>query len=177
MTLTGTGADGGKGAHDLGSKAAAADTWGRRLPKLELARLRAQGWPCPQSVAGGLDLVLAREGTASATDTDPVIHLIYSDGLATVSVFVQRGTLDATEMPTWQATTTQSRAILEDPGPPDRWVWAGSGYVFTLVSDAGPQVNETVLTALPGERPAPDGVVPRLGRGVRKVLSWLNPFS
>ena len=55
------------------------------------AELNASGWSCVRHLAG-LSLVRIRSDRAGNPDT---VHLVYSDGLSTVSVFQQRGQLTA----------------------------------------------------------------------------------
>ena len=52
--------------------------------------LATQGWSPPKELAG-LPLVRLRSDRA---DNPEALHLVYSDGLAVVSVFEQRGGLD-----------------------------------------------------------------------------------
>ena len=52
--------------------------------------LTAAGWSCPRDLAG---LSLVRVRTDRAADPT-VLHLVYSDGVATVGVFEQRGRLE-----------------------------------------------------------------------------------
>jgi hypothetical protein len=49
--------------------------------------------------------------------------------------------------------------------------------VFTLLSDAPPETVGAAVRVLPHEKAPRRGLLARLGRGLARVGSWLNPFS
>ncbi|HEU0130187.1 MAG TPA: hypothetical protein VFQ85_04255, partial [Mycobacteriales bacterium] len=59
---------------------------------------------------------------------------------------------------------------------PRRVVWSGGGTVFTVVADAPAAALEDLVAALPHGDPGP-GLGTRLGHGLARVGSWLNPFA
>lgn len=141
-----------------------------------VAALRAAGWSVPDELVPGLALVDARRDTSAPTAAarDAVLHLTYSDGLSTVSLFEQRGRLDRAGRAGWQWEQRAGAAVLVRPGLPERLAWADSGTVFTLVADVGDDVVDAALATLPRQRAAP-GLVHRFTLGLERVGSWLDP--
>ncbi len=162
----------------LGSPAATLSTGltatpphGIRLDQAELAVMERSGWPVVRTLPGGLDLYDAR------WLPDEVLQLAYSDGLSTLSLFIQRGTMPPTAA--GLVRTVGGGQVWESPGEPGRVVWAADGMTWTLVSDAAPALVDDVLVVLPhGDRAAAEeGVAPRVWRGMSRVGAWLNPFG
>mgnify|MGYP001157633628 CR=1 FL=1 len=169
--------------------ATAALPWADRLEGAELAALREQGWPVPGALPGRLTLYDARRpapgspggeqaGTAGVTSpkngAGDVVHLSYSDGLAAVSVFVQRGTLDEKAFRGWRRTTARGRTVFRRDSLQHWAVWERDGYVFTVLTDAPADTADLVVAALPH---GGDAVQARLGRGFRRLMSWLDPLD
>lgn len=146
--------------------------WRQQVDAAGLATLRAQGCPCPAEI-GDLTLWDAR---TEADRTGPVLHLSYSDGLSLVSVFVQSGSLDASDMAGYRSDRWDGAAVRVSRSVPQQVVWAAGGRVFTVVADAGPETVRAVVAALPHD-PAPGGLWPRVRRGLARIASWLNPFG
>jgi sigma-E factor negative regulatory protein RseB len=151
--------------------AATVRQWSGPLGRSALASLRASGWPLPGQLPGNLVMFASEE---TATQSGEVVDLSYSDGLSVVSVFVQRGTLPPA-MPGWRQLSMRGRKLYA-AGPDDRSLaWSARGFVFTLIADAPPGTVADVVAALPqDEKP---GFWPRLGRGLRRLVSWANPFG
>jgi sigma-E factor negative regulatory protein RseB len=160
----------------LGSPAAApaphstAVARGKPLAGGQLARLRAAGWPLPAYLPGQLSLVRATEtgGPAGA-----VVDLAYSDGLSVISLFVQRGHLPA-RLSGWSQVAVRGDRVYAS-GPDQRSVaWSARGFVYTLIADAPDQTLDQVVGVLPHN--ARPGFLGRMGRGLGRLISWLNPF-
>ena len=117
---------------------------------------------CPSSTPGGA----ARRRAA-------IVHLSYSDGLARVSVFEQRGRLDRGRCGGYQRQTRPAAGDRLRPrrrAPAGRLV--GGRTVFTVVADApaaygGPCGRRAARTA----RASGKGAMDRLGRGLDRVAS------
>ena len=161
----------------LGPPAAAAEPrttttggGGRLLATAQLTRLRAAGWPLPAYLPGQLSLVRASETSGPA---GAVVDLAYSDGLSVISLFVQRGHLPA-QLSGWSQVAVRGDRVYA-AGPDQRSVaWSARGFVYTLIADAPDQTLDQVVGVLPHNgRPAFLG---RMGRGLRRLISWLNPF-
>lgn len=148
--------------------------WDRRLEAADLTRLSELGWAVPEKLPGGLELFDARSGTAD--DGGTVVHLSFSDGLSTVSVFEQKGRLDARLLGSWRRARVGGARVYLQESMPQRVVWASKGKVYTLLADAPEDTVAAVVHLLPHASPA-TGVVRRMGRGVARVGSWLNPFA
>jgi sigma-E factor negative regulatory protein RseB len=161
---------GGAAAGPVEATAAATDG----LTAADLDRLRADGWQVPATLPGELELFDARLRTH---DGERVLHLSYSDGLSTLSLFAQRGRLGSTRMAGFTKQKLGRAAIWVRPASPERVVWGGGGRVFTLLSDAPPDAVHAVVTALPHEKLPKTGLLARLQRGLARLGSWLNPFG
>ena len=146
--------------------------WGDRLRQADIARLRRAGWTIPASLPGGLTLYDARRGGGPSR---PVVHLGYSDGLSVVSVFVQRGRLDGPRMTGWRRVERHRDVMYVSGAVQQRLTWAAHGFVYTVFADAPIHLTQRVVAALPHE-PRP-GFWTRIGHGLRRVGSWLNPFA
>jgi sigma-E factor negative regulatory protein RseB len=144
------------------------------LSEADLDRLRADGWQVPATLPGELELFDARLRTH---DGERVLHLSYSDGLSTLSLFAQRGRLGSTRMAGFTKEKMGRAAIWVRPASPERVVWGGGGRVFTLLSDAPPDAVHAVVTTLPHEKLPKTGLLARLQRGLARLGSWLNPFD
>jgi sigma-E factor negative regulatory protein RseB len=160
----------------LGDKAAAGAPAAGARPRSsplsggQLARLRTQGWPLPGPLPGRLTVF---EASSTVTASGTVVELAYSDGLSVVSVFVQRGHLPA-ELSGWSEVALQGQRVYA-ADPDDRSVaWSAGGFVYTVIADAPGQTVEQVVAALPHE--ARTGLIARLMRGLRRLVSWADPF-
>ena len=141
-----------------------------RPARSALDRLRRDGWHVPERLPFGMSLFETRfDGS--------VLHLAYTDGLSTLSLFAQGGELGSEPMDGFTPEQVEGRPVWVRRAAPERVVWSGGGRVWTLVSDAPDTVVRAVVTELPRD-PAPDhGVLARLGRGLSRLGGMANPFS
>lgn len=146
--------------------------WQERLDGASLAAMRAQGWKVPGTLPG-MALYDARR-TSSGGGT--ALHLGYSDGLSTVSVFEQRGRLDTGRLKGYTVAVRGGTTVHQRGGIPTEVVWSADGTVYTLVADAPPEMVDAVVTALPRSGDG-SGVGSRIGRGLGRVVAWFNPFD
>lgn len=139
-----------------------------------LKALRAAGWLVPEEMPGAY----ASEGVfaVSAGETQP-LQSVYSDGLYTVSLFEQRGSLDPATLPEGAEITTDfGFPAYTWPGAvPRRVVWEASGTTWSLVGDAPPAELRAMVLELP--QPETDGFFDRIGRGLGRLWSWVSPWS
>ena len=144
---------------------------GERLDEVELAEVEATGLPVLRTLPGRLDLYDARRLPGD------VLQLAYSDGMSTLSLFVQQGAMPSRA--TGVVRSVGGGQVWQAPGEPERVVWAADGRTWTLVSDAAPSLVDQVLLVLPhtSRSVREDGVAPRVWRGMSRVGSWLNPFA
>lgn len=150
--------------------------WGTRVdPVADRTRLTRMGFHVPQSLPGGYQLFDAR--LSRDQGSRQVLHLTYSDGLSTVSLFQQRGRLDSAALGSgWQRTKAAGATVWVRGGLPARATWSGRGTVYTVLADADPDSVTSVVAALPHTQPRP-GLWARIGKGLSRMLSWLNPFA
>jgi sigma-E factor negative regulatory protein RseB len=144
--------------------------WTDPLSQAQLLALRARGWLVPEQMPGGLVLFTGAETEAS---TGTVLDLGYSDGLAVVSLFEQRGQL-AAKLAGWRKTTVAGRVIFVAEPDQRSMTWSSRGMVYTLMADAPAQTVEAVVGVLPHDGPA--GFWKRMSRGLVRLASWANPF-
>ncbi len=139
------------------------------------AQLGADGWPVPPDLPAGFELIDA--SVNAPVPGGQVLHLAYSDGLSTLSLFAQRGGLGAGPPAGFVAEQVGSRPVWVRPGVPERVVWSDGGRVWTLVSDASSETVRTALATLPRDAPPQQGLLSRLGRGAARMVGMLNPFG
>jgi sigma-E factor negative regulatory protein RseB len=133
-------------------------------------RLRRGGWQVPDELPHGFRLFETRL-------SDGVLHLAYTDGLSTLSLFAQSGELGSAPMDGFSAEQVEGRPVWVRHAAPERVVWSGGGSVWTLVSDAPSAVVRAAVATLPRD-PAPEtGLTARLGRGLARLGGMLNPFD
>lgn len=145
---------------------------GAELGGAAVEELRDDGWHVPAALPTGLELVDARMKRSEDGD---LLHLTYSDGVSTLSLFQQRGRLDADSLDGFRKIKVGGTRVHASTSFPRRVVWSGGGTVFTLVAECQQATLSRVIDALPhgGEK---RGVRLRLRDGVARVGSWLNPF-
>ena len=140
----------------------------------EVADLRDSGCSCPALLVDRLALYQVR---LVSTSTGTVLHLSYSDGLSTVSLFEQPGRVDETSMAGYSPSLDQDGVHYVRNGLPRQVVWSADGVVYAVVADAPEPLVDEVVAGLPHQAAEPDGVTSRIGRGLARVGSWLNPFA
>ena len=133
-------------------------------------RLRAQGWLVPEALPEGFRLFETRH-------SGEVLHLAYTDGLSTLSLFAQSGKLGRGPMQGFRAEQVDGRPVWVRHAAPARVVWSGGGRVWTLVSDAPEGAVLAAVAALPRDEAPDDGLRARLGRGISRLGQLLNPFD
>ncbi|MGH3124792.1 MAG: sigma-E factor regulatory protein RseB domain-containing protein [Streptosporangiaceae bacterium] len=160
----------------LGSPAAAAVPrtasvpGGKPLAGAQLARLRAAGWPLPAQLPGQLTLVRASE---TGGPSGAVVDLAYSDGLSVISLFVQRGHLPA-QLNGWSEVALRGDRVYAAGRDQRSVAWSARGFVYTLIADAPDQTLDQVVGVLPHN--GGPGFIGRMGRGLSRLVSWLDPF-
>ena len=140
-----------------------------------LDRLRSDGWLVPADLPAGFRLFDSR--LSSPSPGGQVLHLAYSDGLSTVSLFAQRGRLGTEPPAGFVAEQVGTRPVWVRHEAPERVVWSGEGRVWTLVSDAPPDAVMAAVGSLPRDAAPRAGLLARLGRGSARLAGMLNPFG
>jgi sigma-E factor negative regulatory protein RseB len=153
-----------------GMPAVGALPWNRQLSPAGVMALRGRGWPLPVELPNQMMLFA---GSETASTSDPVIGLSYSDGLSVISLFVQRGALPGA-MAGWHRIEVAGHDAYASDSDDQTIAWSSGGYVFTVVADAPAATVDQVFVALAhGESP---DFWARLGRGFSRLASWANPF-
>jgi hypothetical protein len=148
--------------------------WAGQLDAARRAALRASGWPLPPATAGGLSLFAATQASSGLGRAGGAIELSYSDGLSVVSVFVQRGELPA-RMAGWRPVTAGGREVYALGPDGQTLAWSTGGCVVTVIADAPAGTADRAVSGVPAAAPAP-GFWARMGRGFRRLFSWVNPL-
>jgi sigma-E factor negative regulatory protein RseB len=144
------------------------------LDQAQLDAYRATGWPVSDRL-GGMTLFDARRVSGTGAPGD-VLHLSYSDGLSTVSVFVQQGRLDGADLPAARHATVAGQPVLVVAGHPRQLLWDAGRFVLTVIADADRDEVSAVVAQLPHTVAAPTGWG-RVEHGLSRMVSWVNPFD
>jgi negative regulator of sigma E activity/anti-sigma factor RsiW len=128
------------------------------------AELGASGWSSPRKLAD-LSLVRLRSDRAGNPDA---LHLIYSDGLTTVSVFEQRGQL-TTSPPASQWDASLGAYVRR--GASDVATWQSGDLVFTVVTDGTTGALADAVASLPHDDKAMPTTLGRIKAGWARILS------
>jgi len=159
---------------DTGSASSRSSPWPSSLDATAVRRLRTSGWDCPDELPGPLPLVDARRGGAEGA----IVHLSYADGIASISVFQQRGRLDREQLRGYRRESVEGRDVWVRAELPRRVLWSSAGMVYTVVADAPERTVDRAVTVLhAGADEGAGGPMDRLGRGLDRVGSWFNPFE
>ncbi len=169
----------GRGAVDVSSRltdlrfdavsdepAAGAGPAARTTATLTLSRaaqLRREGWICAERLAG---LSLMRLRTDQTDDPD-LVHLVYSDGLTTVSVIEQRGRLNG---PPTGSTRNETLGAWVTAGMPTTASWVTGDVVMTVVTDGSRETLAAAVAALPHEAPQQPTTMERVRAGWSRIL-------
>jgi sigma-E factor negative regulatory protein RseB len=140
-----------------------------RSPATLVATMGKRGVRLPGTLLAGLPLYAA---SSSGTGAGQVTDLEYSDGLSSISLFVQRGTLAAASMAGWRSLSLAGYRVYVSG---HSVTLAGHGEVYTVIANAPPQTVVEAVAALPaGGGP---GLVDRLGRGFDRLAHLVDPFG
>ena len=129
--------------------------------------LNAAGWSCPRDLSG---MSLVRLRTDSAADPS-VLHLVYSDGIAAVGVFEQRGRLDGPPAGSQWDAGLQAYA---HHGPSQVATWQSGDLVFTVVTDGPADVLTRAVASLPHDQAEPPTTIDRIKEGWVTILAGLK---
>jgi anti-sigma factor RsiW len=126
--------------------------------------LAAAGWSCPRKLAG-LSLVRLRTDRASSPET---VNLVYSDGLATIGVFEQRGRLTAAPQGSqWDATLGAHIRR----GASAVATWQSGDVVFTVMTDGNSGVLAEAVASLPHDPAEAPTTLGRIRAGWARILA------
>lgn len=134
--------------------------------------LNDDGWTCPADLDDDFALTKLHQ---IQVDGD-VLHAAYSDGLSTVSVFEQRGSLDDSGLVGFRHVVVGGSPVTLKEGLPTVAVWESAGTVYTVVTDAPAGTAARIIASLPHDEPSAqsdDGL--RVTRGLTRIGSFLTP--
>ena len=134
--------------------------------------LRADGFVIPTSLPRGYELTTVLEVPDAVV---PTLHLIYADGLYSLSVFQQRGRMKPTATAgASELRTATGGAVWRWPGSePRRIIWSGDGATFTALADTPTDELLDAIVGLPTD--PPPSILGRLDRGLSRVARWVSP--
>ncbi len=121
--------------------------------------LVTEGWSCAQSL-NGLALVRLR---SDSTSSPGMLHMVYSDGLRTVSVFERRGELIGA--PSGTVWDPELKAYVSQ-GFPATASWQSGSTVFTVATDGSADLVGAAVASLPHEP------LPRATTMARILAGW-----
>jgi hypothetical protein len=131
------------------------------------------GWSVPRQLPAGFTL---RNGYALPESNGASLHLVYSDGLYTLSIYEQFGRVDPDAFDDAASVVDGETHVYRWPGSePERMVWTGDGKTFTAISDAPYDQVLATVGGFPNDPPS--GLRSRMERGVARVAGWLWPFD
>jgi hypothetical protein len=138
-------------------------------PSALVADLVADGFVVPDELAAGYRLLGA---TVLPDAAVPTVHLLYGDGIYTLSVFEQRGRMaSAARTGAAELTTDTGGTVWRWPGSePRRLVWSGDGLTFTVLTDAPTDEALLAVGGLPSDRAG--SILDRLSRGFHRLGRW-----
>lgn len=134
--------------------------------------LREDGFVIPASLPRGYELTTVLEVPDAVV---PTLHLIYVDGLYSLSVFRQQGRMRSTAtVGASELRTPTGGAVWRWPGSePRRIVWSGDGATFTALADTPTDELLDAIVGLPTD--PPPSILGRLDRGSSRVARWVSP--
>ena len=138
----------------------------RTTATLTLSRagqLRRNGWICAERLAG---LPLLRLRTDQTGDPD-LVHLVYSDGLTTVSVVEQRGRLHGAPTGTTRNETLGAWVTEQMPATA---TWTSGDIVLTAVTDGSRETLAAAVAALPHDGRQRPTTMERVRAGWSRIL-------
>ena len=108
-----------------------------------------------------------------------VMRASYSDGLSSVSLFQQRGSLDSAGLRGFSRAGSASGELLVRHGLPTVAVSQSGDIVYALVTDAPPEVARAVIAGLPHDdaAAAEAQVGDRLAAGLGRLGAVVNPYD
>lgn len=126
--------------------------------------LDSAGWVCQDWLAG-LSLVRLRSDSPVAPTA---VHTVYSDGLATVSVFEQRGELTS---PLRGSRWDSALAAYRLDGTSRLASWQSGARVFTVVTDGSSELLASAVASLPHEAVPEPTTMERIRAGWARLLA------
>src|SRR5581483_513559 len=148
-----------------------------RLSTQIAAALTDRGWTYPALLGGSFRLSALRELGSRGR----VMSADYTDGMSTLSVFEERGTLDAQSLHGFRPVHVGDRVFYVREGMPMTVVWQSGDLVLTVVTDLPVPMTASLVSGFPAsDEPAMDGsdghsLPERVGTGLSRLISAVAP--
>ena len=95
-------------------------TWADAATGTVPEALEAQGWVCPDDLAEATGLTAFDARLSEDAGGGPVLHLVFTDGLRSVSVFQQRAALRPDDLVGFEKTEVGGRTVYRKTRAADR---------------------------------------------------------
>lgn len=137
------------------------------LTHAAMAELHAYGWPCDARL-GDLERVAGHYRNDQET-----LGLVYSDGIGSLHLFEQAGTLDRSAVEEFDQRVLARREVWVRDGRPRVVAWDADGVVFTIVTELDDRRLGAAMADLPRPARKPDPVE-RVGDGLGRMTAWVS---
>lgn len=144
-----------------------------RISADTLRALTNSGWSCHDKLGDGLARVQSHWVDIGS---EHIVRLTYTDGLSRLSLYEQRGALDASGLDGFEPRYAGGDSVWIRDGDPSVAVWATDGVVYTAITDAGANRLWNAVGDLPHESPDREtGSMDRISTGLSRMGSWMSP--
>lgn len=142
------------------------------LPRRITAALNDKGFTYPSRLLADFRLAFVNR----VDQPGGVVHAEYTDGVSTIAVFEEHGSLDQSSLAGFRDVTFRGQQLHVRDGLPLIAVWQSRDTVFTIVTDLPEQLAGELLAHFPHRVDAPSaGVRSRIGHGLAKIVSAVTP--
>jgi sigma-E factor negative regulatory protein RseB len=154
----------------------ASDPLAHEIGLFQMRALETAGWDCPRQ-AGPMQLVdVETLSDGLAGGGAGALHLTYSDGLTRMSVFEQRGSLDADSVRGFARLRAGGQVVHVREGMTTYAMWEDDGLVFTAVTDAPLDTLARVVASRPPRISIEPGFWGRVVTGLTRLGGWATPL-
>lgn len=143
-----------------------------RLPRTVTSALDDKGWTYPGRLLHDFRLV----GVQEVDTSTGVLHADYTDGVSTISLFEQRGSLDPSDLQTFAEESYGGSPVYVQAGLPLIASWQSGDTVFTVVTDLPQQLAGRLIARFPHRsRSTSTGLRDRIEHGLGALISAVRP--
>ncbi|MGH1562062.1 zf-HC2 domain-containing protein [Mumia sp. DW29H23] len=144
-----------------------------RIDAATIDELVTVGWPCHERLGTSLERVGAQWVDLSG---DKGIALTYTDGVSTLTVYEQNGSLEREAIAGFERHDVGDTPVWVRTGEPSVATWDSDGIVFTVVTDGPSERLRDAVAHLP-RQPQHDGMLDRVRTGLGRLTAWATPVS
>jgi len=131
------------------------------------------GYACPTSLSETFEMTTLNRLHSQGD----VIHATYSDGLSSVSLFEQRGQLEADSLDGFRRVGIDGAHVAVREGLPTVAIWESEGTVYTMVTDSPMSASVALIAELPHRPPVHEDPSNRLVRGFETLGTSLTSLT